>query len=161
VVCLVVFFVLQRADPRWQPVWEQVEGRKLEESVLPKARTLEREAEKQYLEDARKPLNQHWKRRDEEEVKKAIAVLEEGRTKLQEAVEVLAKAGPYVSHDMENARNVRKEYLEEQVKLFELREKCLREGEAWTPAEQETLRDQTGLVEEAAQRWRALLKDGV
>src|SRR5262249_32953452 len=152
------FVVIMRADPRWEPGWRYVEEQKLEKEVLPKARGLEREAETIYGEQARLLLNQNWKRRDPEAVEKAIPALGEARAKLQEAVEVVARAGPFVSPDMENARNVRRELLQEEVKLFELREKCLREGAAWTPEQEEELRDQRGRVEEAAQRWQALLQ---
>jgi membrane associated rhomboid family serine protease len=138
---------LQRQDPRFQQ-------EELERDVLPAARRLETAA----LSGQVVPLvEQGAQRRDAEAVKKALADLPGAIAKLDEAVNLLAKAGPYTDEELETARTTRKKHLEEEKKLLEMAERSLREGEKWTAKDEKALQEQIQRVKEAGKRWRALL----
>jgi hypothetical protein len=114
-------------------------------------------AEMAYEAKARRLLNQNPRRRDPAAVADAVTDLAQARGQLEEALGILTKAGPYRTELVENARNACKDYTEQQVRLFELYERCLREGENWSEKDEQDLKQQDQRVKDAHDRWHKFL----
>jgi len=95
-------------------------------------------------------LEQNPARRTPERIKRAEAALAEAREKVQDAVGLLARSGPYVTPEVEAVREKRLAQLQELDKVFALREECLNRGKDWTAKDQKTLLEQGARVQEAA-----------
>jgi membrane associated rhomboid family serine protease len=154
----------QRSNPRWPgaaqavgDAQEKEEIQQFNEQVLHPVNQLRAEAEATYDADAKGVLSQNPRRRDPAAVANALAALAKAREQLNEAIEILAKAGPYSSAFVENARTACRDYTEQQAKLFELYERCLQEGEKWTEKDEQGLKEQQQRVKEAQERWHVFV----
>jgi membrane associated rhomboid family serine protease len=154
----------QKSNPRWRgaagavgDAQEKKEIQEFNEQVLHPVNLLQSAAEATYDADAKALLSQNPRRRDPAAVATALTSLGKAREQLNEAVEILAKAGPYSSEFVENARTACKDYTEQHAKLFELYEQCLQQGEKWTEKDEQGLKEQQQRVKDAQQRWHVFV----
>jgi rhomboid protease GluP len=145
-------------SPELQGARESVEIVQMNSVVLPRFQELREEGLRDYDEQVVPLLNQSPKRRDPAAVAKALASLANGKRQLQEAAQVMAKAGPYTSPLLVGAQAAGEEYARELVALLDLSERCLRGGEGWTEKDEQRLRDQIDRVKVARDRWFQSLK---
>jgi membrane associated rhomboid family serine protease len=102
-------------------------------------------------------FSQNPKRRDPADVKKALAALEQGRSQLKEAGEVMTRGGPYHSPRVVKVQQVGQEWVAEMVKLFDMAQRCLRD-ENWHEKDDQQLQEQMEREAQARQRWQAVLE---
>jgi membrane associated rhomboid family serine protease len=134
---------------RWKAFRESQEMADLNGGVSRAVRAARQDAARLYNTEVVPLLNQHPTRRDPQAVEKAIADLSKQKTALDEAVGRLAKAGPYHSARAEEERQAKQQQLEDLMKLLDLSERCLRQGEAWTERDERALEEQQDRVQGA------------
>jgi membrane associated rhomboid family serine protease len=135
----------------------QNEIRELEKEILPAVYRLEDQAQELFR-GTPTFLLRHEDLRSADDLKEAFSAIADGRAKLEEAISLLKRAGPYQNPDCEKARTTRMAHLEEQSKYFSLSEHCLREGKNCTESDKKGLAEQAKRVTEAERRWKALLR---
>jgi membrane associated rhomboid family serine protease len=148
----------ERSDPRLQAIRESVEITQMDRGVLPRFRQLREDGLRGYDKQVAPLLGQNPKRRDPAGVEKALALLAEGRPQLQEALEVMAKAGPYTSPELVRVQAAGEEYARQLLSLFDLSERCLREGTNWTEKDDQQLDEQIRRVKAAQEGFNKFLK---
>jgi membrane associated rhomboid family serine protease len=157
VVCVGGLMAFQGRIPALARAREPIERKQFENEIMPEVRTLEKQAQAKHEAHAMQLLDQHWSRRDAAALDAALSELAVGIAKLEEAIQILQSAGPYRNPNIEKARSVRLDNIEERLKLFKLSERCLQEGEKWSAADERAFVEQGGRVHESDLRWRALL----
>jgi membrane associated rhomboid family serine protease len=150
----------ERADPRLRSVGEALEIREFNDNPLSRYNELRVSAWRPYLADSAPLLQQHPKRRDPAAVEKALATIEESRRKLNEAAELMRRAGPYTSRSVLEAQEASAEYATESSKYMDLAERCLRAGDNWTEKDDQQMEDQDKRVADASRRWEEALNPG-
>jgi rhomboid protease GluP len=167
VLCVGVLLQELRTDPRLRQLQdvlgelrEKTEVERLYKEVLPVMKTQGNQALDVYANEAKPLLEKQWQRRDPATIEKALAALAEGRAKLRQALDVVQKSGPYTSPQGLKVSQECLDFLEANIKRFELAERCLRDGEQWTEKDEQTLAEQTERASKALQHLNELPKDG-
>lgn len=102
-------------------------------------------------------LETHPIRRAPEKVEGIWPLLAVQKRKLTAVADGLARAGPYHDADLEEAREVGRQYVLAGIELFDLAEHVLRLGEKRTDKDRHLLREQKERVNELYHEWRSLL----
>jgi rhomboid protease GluP len=158
VLCIGAVAYARQTEPRVPALREQNEMERLKDEVLPAVQTLGNEALEAYANEAQPLLKIQSQRRDPAAVEKALAVLTEGRAKLKQALDVVRKSGPYTSPDALKVSQGCQEFLDANVKRFELAERCLRDKDQWAEKDEQALREQTEHAIKALEHLNELLK---
>jgi membrane associated rhomboid family serine protease len=141
---------------RFNVQWEQLE---LERYYLPRVARLESDAVQGLKEaDVDRLLAQNAQRRDPAAVDKAVAALARARAGLEGAQRLLRQSGPYRDPDVVEARQARLDYLAAQIRLFELAERELRDGEKWTEKDEQEIREQEQRLKDARKHYDSLVQ---
>lgn len=164
VLCVVPLVRAVHYDERWQGLAgrqqeqnEQEEMRDFERDFLQRISRAARSSDKLYNEVVQPLLGLHATRRDPAAVAQAEQALARQQKELAGLVEELGQAGPYKSAQVEEARQVGRDYLAAQVKLLELAQDCLNQGEQWPLAKDDEIREQEQQVQQFRRKWRSLL----
>jgi membrane associated rhomboid family serine protease len=172
VLCVGALLRSQQVDPRWrgldkvardveqeaQEEQEKREIRTFNKPVLSRFQELLRDAWGAYQKQVTPVIERAPTRRDPAAVENALTVLTDGKPKLREAEEVMAKAGPYTFPIVVKAQQASKDYAGELLKLFDVSEDYLKKGDKKDDKDEEALRDQQERVAEAEKRWHDSLR---
>jgi rhomboid protease GluP len=149
------FFVIERAratNPHWHEA-EEIDFRKKYEPLVRNGMKLAKDL-------YHKRFNPLWERRasrrNEADIKSAIADLEKGRQELLDVGTRLVKAGPYRDEDVAEALQVGREVTAEQAELLAVYVRGLREGERWTEKDENALVAQQRKVNTLRKQWADL-----
>jgi membrane associated rhomboid family serine protease len=110
-------------------------------------------SEGNYQESVEPVLEMRSTRRPAQAVEKLLPELAEQARTQEVLAGRLARAGPYYSATVEEARQAAQEYIAASARMFELAERCLRSGDAWTNKDEKELQEQTKQVEELRSVW--------
>ncbi len=149
-------------NPAWAPVIQRANGQADEEEKERKAfqnafvKRINKETNRAYkvFHDEGGVLDLAPAERKPEDVDRVKAHLAEQRDDIKQLAADLSAAGPYKDEFVENARKTAIQFVETLNDLLTTAEKRLREGAAWTDADQ----SKTQQVKEAADAWYKLLK---
>src|SRR5262249_5429551 len=97
-------------------------------------------------------------RRDEEQVRKAVAAYGEAEALLRPAADLLRGAGPFTDEVAERARQARLELVEAQLDLYALNRRCLEAGADWQADDEEKRKEAIKRGNETQRAWDKLIK---
>jgi membrane associated rhomboid family serine protease len=136
---------------------EEAEQTDFEKRFLPRIQQTARATETLLQGQAQTLLEMHPKRRDKAALDEVLSALSQQGRELTALKKELANKRPYQDEAAEEARQASGTYLDALGKLVDLVERCLRQGEAWSDRDEESLKQQFKQVQDARQAWRDLL----
>ncbi|HTU92754.1 MAG TPA: rhomboid family intramembrane serine protease [Gemmataceae bacterium] len=138
--------------------WLNVEDKHFENRYSTAVLRAARKARTVYQEQARPLLEIHPTRRDAAKVEAVLPILNEQQRELNALAEKLDRAGPYVSHEAEEARQIGGEYVRAIAEWFAEAEHLLRVGEKRTDKDRQALRQKQEKVEDMRRQWNDLFE---
>jgi len=151
------YFAIEQArltKPEWQKMEEEYFVRRFYPLVhhsLSQARLV-------YREKIEPLLERHPTRRDPAQLEAVWPILKEQQQRLNAVAEQLAHAGPYVSPEAEEARQVGCGYVQATAEWFSEAERLLRLGDKRTDKDRQALRQCEEKVEDMRQKWESLFE---
>lgn len=140
------------------PTWQEVEKGYIKDHISPTIRRVTRKAREVYQEDVEPLLEMHPTRRDAAKVEAALPILGEQQRELSALAEQLDRAGPYVSRQAEEARQVGQDYVRSMAEWFAFAEHLLQLGDKRTDKDRHALRKHEETVEDLREQWEDLFK---
>jgi rhomboid protease GluP len=153
----------ERFNPQWDAVAKDVrtrmELREMQDQLMPEVKRMEGEAVKLVPGAAQDPvINRNPGRRDEEQVRKAVAAYGEAEVLLRPAADLLRGAGPFADEDVERARQARLELVEARLDLYALNRRCLEAGARWPADDEKKRQEAIDRVRKSQREWDKLLR---
>jgi hypothetical protein len=150
--------VIERAR-RTNPDWQKEEARVFVGRFLMRIDEIMKDAISIYQKQAQPLIHgYHPTRRKADDVEKSLTALATSIEKLQQLAADLMRAGRYLDPDVEEARQKALEYSEARLRLMQLAERCLREGERFSGEDMKVLRAQEETVAQLRQEWKQLVE---
>jgi rhomboid protease GluP len=140
------------------PAWMKVEDEYFESRLLPLVKASTSEAQKVYQEKIAPIADIHPSRRDQAKVALIMPILNEQQRELSATAKKLAHAGPFLSHEAEDARKAGRDYASAMAEWFTTIEYVLELGEKRTDKDRQNLQRQQENVEEKQREWKSLLE---
>lgn len=143
---------------RTNPAWQKIEDDYFQQRCYPVVRRVTIAAQEIYRENVEPILEIHPTRRDAAKVETLLPTLIEQQQQLHAAEDQLAHAGPFVSPEAEEARQVGQQYLQSMAEWFASIEYILRLGDKRTDKDRQALRVREQEVKELRRKWKALFE---
>jgi rhomboid protease GluP len=140
------------------PAWQEIEEKHFLTRLRPQVQQSTKRALEVYQEKIGPLLERHPTRRDPAQVKAALPLLDEQQHQLNAVVEQLARAGPYVSPETEEARQVGQEYTLAMREWFAAAEHVLQSGDKRTDKDRQALRQREEKAKEKRREWNDLFE---
>ena len=153
-LCVTAVVKAPSVDSRWEAITADRELHEFNRLLDPVGHVHDA-ANTVYWSQARMLLDRRDTRRNADDVARTIRALQEQQANLRKAIERMEQAGPYRTQRIEDARQARLHYLEEEQILLELAERHLQDR---SNNELELKTQQSRLLE-AKKRWTEALEE--
>lgn len=140
------------------PSWHEIEEQQFMHRLRPQVQRAAKKAYQVYAEQIEPVLVKHPTRRDAAQVGEALSSLDEQQRELNAVAEQLDHAGPYLLPEVEEARQVGREYIRAISEWFAEGERLLRLGDKRTDKDRQALRQQQENVKMMRQNWNELFE---